>query len=67
MMNEQFQIPPNAVHVWRGFRDPMLSQQNFSDRLGQTFVPTTVDTLALIEIITFKKGETNDKSNDLCD
>ncbi|XAT60825.1 hypothetical protein GN278_08825 [Rhodobacteraceae bacterium Araon29] len=37
-----FQIPPDAVRVWRGFRQSTLSQDDFFQRLGQTFIPSTV-------------------------
>lgn len=42
-MRKQFQIPPDAVRIWRGFRGPTLALQDFFDRLGQTFVPSTVE------------------------
>ena len=42
-MSTGFQIPPDAVRIWRGFRQPTLALQDFFDRLGQTFVPSTVE------------------------
>lgn len=42
-MSKQFQIPPNAVRIWRGFRGPNLNLQQFLDRLGKTFIPSTVE------------------------
>lgn len=35
-------IPPDAVRVWRGFRSPQLPQDEFFQRLGTVFVPSTV-------------------------
>lgn len=35
-------VPPNAVRVWRGFRLPALSPDQFYDKLGTVFVPATV-------------------------
>ena len=36
-------IPPDAVKVWRGYRSSTLSQADFFQRLGQTFIPATVE------------------------
>jgi len=35
-------VPPNAVRVWRGFRLPALSVDQFYSKLGTVFVPATV-------------------------
>src|SRR5680860_419069 len=35
--------PPNAVRVWRGFKSPALSQDDFFKRLSTVFVPATVE------------------------
>ncbi len=37
-----FQIPPDAVRIWRGFRQSTLPQDEFFQRLGETFIPSTV-------------------------
>lgn len=34
--------PPDAVRVWRGYGNPEMSLQEFLERLGTVFVPTTV-------------------------
>lgn len=41
-MSKQLLTPPDAVHVWRGFRNPSLSSQEYYSRLSKTFVPSTV-------------------------
>jgi hypothetical protein len=35
-------VPPNAVRVWRGFRLPTLTLDQFCANLGSVFVPATV-------------------------
>lgn len=35
-------IPPDAVRVWRGFRLPALTLDQFCSKLGSVFVPATV-------------------------
>jgi hypothetical protein len=35
-------VPPNAVRVWRGFRLPTLTPDQFYSKLGTVFVPATV-------------------------
>ena len=42
-MKKKFLIPPNAVRVWRGFKQAGLKQEEFFQRLGQTFIPATVE------------------------
>ena len=42
-MNSPMPIPPNAVRIWRGFRQADLSQEEFFKRLAQTFIPSTVE------------------------
>jgi hypothetical protein len=37
-----FLTSPNAVRVWRGFRLPALSPEQFYSKLGTVFVPATV-------------------------
>lgn len=41
-MSALFSIPPDAVRVWRGYRDPKLPEAQFFDRLSTVFVPSTV-------------------------
>ena len=41
-MNTSFEIPPNAVRVWRGFRQPEKKQADFFTLLEKTFIPSTV-------------------------
>jgi hypothetical protein len=41
-MSESFSIPPNAVRVWRGYRDSKVAQDDFFAKLGTVFVPATV-------------------------
>ncbi len=41
-MSKDFKIPPSAVRIWRGFRQPTLAQDEFFSRLGKTFIPSTV-------------------------
>jgi hypothetical protein len=41
-MTTQFKIPPSAVRIWRGFKQDSLTQDEFFQRLGQTFIPSTV-------------------------
>ncbi len=41
-MSALFAIPPNAVRVWRGYRDPKMLQADFFSKLGAVFVPATV-------------------------
>jgi hypothetical protein len=36
------QLAPDAVRVWRGFRDPALQLSAFYERLNTVFVPATV-------------------------
>jgi hypothetical protein len=36
-------IPPDGVKVWRGFRSPSLAQADFLTKLGQVFIPATVE------------------------
>jgi len=43
MSGPEFQIPPDAVRVWRGFRSPDLAQADFFQRLSTVFVPATVE------------------------
>ncbi|MGH0003835.1 hypothetical protein ACQU0X_27495 [Pseudovibrio ascidiaceicola] len=38
-MNETRKVPPDAVHVWRGFRSEDKTQQQFEEFLGSVFVP----------------------------
>ncbi|QUS54064.1 hypothetical protein [Pseudovibrio brasiliensis] len=38
-MNEIRKVPPDAVHVWRGFRSEDKTQQQFEEFLGSVFVP----------------------------
>ena len=39
-----FQIPPDAVKVWRGYRDPnAITQADFFQKLGAVFIPATVE------------------------
>ncbi len=35
--------PPDAVRVWRGFRAPTMTQDDFFTRLNTVFVPATVE------------------------
>lgn len=42
MKKSEFKIPPDAVRVWRGFRQPSLPQEEFFTRLGNAFIPSTV-------------------------
>ena len=42
-MSTHFNIPPDAVRVWRGFRQPTLAQADFFTRLSDTFIPSTVE------------------------
>lgn len=35
-------VAPNAVRVWRGFRFPKLTTEQFYNKLGTVFVPATV-------------------------
>lgn len=42
-MSSHFNIPPDAVRVWRGFRQASLPQAEFFKRLGETFIPSTVE------------------------
>lgn len=35
-------VPPGAIRVWRGFRLPALTLDQFYDKLGTVFVPATV-------------------------
>lgn len=37
------EIPPDGVKVWRGFRSPSLAQADFFAKLGQVFIPATVE------------------------
>jgi len=41
-MKNQFKIPPNAVRIWRGFKQDVLSDDDFFKKLGDTFIPSTV-------------------------
>ena len=41
-MKDNFKIPPNAVRIWRGFRQQDLEQDKFFELLGKTFIPSTV-------------------------
>ena len=41
-MSALFDIPPDAVRVWRGYRAPALPQADFFTKLGTVFVPATV-------------------------
>lgn len=41
-MSALFDIPPDAVRVWRGYRAPALPQADFFTKLGAVFVPATV-------------------------
>jgi hypothetical protein len=43
-MNESAYVsfPADAVRVWRGFRQPELTLDQFYDKLGSVFVPATV-------------------------
>jgi hypothetical protein len=36
-------VPPDAVRIWRGFRNPSLSEDKFFEDLGSVFVPATVE------------------------
>jgi hypothetical protein len=38
-----FDIPPEAVRVWRGYRASTLALPDFFQRLGTVFVPATVE------------------------
>ena len=38
-MSESQKVPPDAVHVWRGFRSQDKTQQQFEEFLGSVFVP----------------------------
>ncbi|HYO49443.1 MAG TPA: hypothetical protein VEW94_06295 [Chloroflexia bacterium] len=38
-----FEIPPDAVRVWRGFRAPALSLTDFFLKLNTVFVPASVE------------------------
>lgn len=40
---KSFEIPPDAVRVWRGFRSPSLALADFFTRLNTVFVPATVE------------------------
>jgi hypothetical protein len=45
-MNQAFEVPPNAVRVWRGYRaaSPLpTAQADFLSKLGTVFVPATVE------------------------
>src|SRR5579862_9270454 len=35
-------VPPNAVRVWRGYKEPRLQLDQFYSKLGTVFVPSTV-------------------------
>ena len=41
-MTKGFDIPPDAVRVWRGYRAPTLALPDFFQKLGTVFVPATV-------------------------
>ena len=41
-MTDNRQMPPDAVHVWRGLRLSSLELAAFYGRLGTVFVPATV-------------------------
>ena len=34
-----YPVPPDCVYVWRGFRAPNMTQDQFANFLGSTFVP----------------------------
>lgn len=38
-MSKIQKVPPNSVHVWRGFRSPQKTQAQFEAFLGEVFVP----------------------------
>jgi len=46
-------IPPNAVRVWRGYRAATISQADFFTRLGQVFIPSTVEMQILAGLDTY--------------
>jgi hypothetical protein len=35
-------VPPDAVRVWRGFRNPNLPQPDFFDKLARVFIPVAM-------------------------
>jgi hypothetical protein len=42
-METSFDIPPDAVRVWRGYRANSLAVKDFLKNLGSVFVPATVE------------------------
>ena len=46
-------IPPDAVRVWRGYRATTISQADFFTRLGQVFIPSTVEMQILAGLDTY--------------
>lgn len=38
----QVPVAPDAVRVWRGFRNPNVEQETFFGKLGSVFIPATV-------------------------
>src|SRR5271166_3094570 len=42
-MTKGFDIPPDAVRVWRGYRANNVALQDFFAKLGTVFVPATVE------------------------
>ena len=42
-MTKGFDIPPDAVRVWRGYRAATLQLTDFFNKLGTVFVPATVE------------------------
>jgi hypothetical protein len=53
--SERVELPvaPDAVRVWRGYRNPSVSQETFFEKLGSVFIPGTVQIQAPVGLTAY--------------
>jgi hypothetical protein len=46
-------VPPDAVRVWRGFRNPNLTQSEFFDKLAHVFIPVAMQMQRIYGLVAY--------------